>query len=76
MYEAIIRIECERPSLIKKSLEPDVKNDRYSQTEIKIRGGKVEIKVKSKKLNHLKAIINSYISLINLLIEVGRICQS
>jgi tRNA threonylcarbamoyladenosine modification (KEOPS) complex Pcc1 subunit len=69
-HEAVIRIKCKRPDFVRSSLEPDIKNNEDAQTEIKSDKDFVEIKVKSKKLNHLKAIINSYISLISMLSEV------
>lgn len=83
MHEVVLRLECKRPEIVKKSLEPDIKNDESLRTEIKvgkrIEKGKdgegadedfVEIIVKGKKLSHLKAIINSYLSIISTLNEI------
>jgi tRNA threonylcarbamoyladenosine modification (KEOPS) complex Pcc1 subunit len=72
MFEAKVKIECKNPDLIKKSLEPDIKNDEQSETEIKAEKDGIEIKIKSKKLSYLKAIINSYLSLVSMLIEVDK----
>ena len=72
MFKAKIKIECKNPELIKKSLEPDIKNDEQSETEIKAEKNEIEINIKSKKLSYLKAIINSYLSLISMLIEVDK----
>ena len=69
-HEAVIRIKCKRPDFVKSSLEPDIRNNEDAQTEINSDKFFVEIKVKSKKLSHLKAIINSYISLVSMLNEV------
>jgi tRNA threonylcarbamoyladenosine modification (KEOPS) complex Pcc1 subunit len=72
MFEAKINIECKNPDLIKKSLEQDIKNDEQSETVVKAEKNEIEIKIKSKKLSYLKAIINSYISLVSMLIEVDK----
>ena len=80
-HEVTLRLECEKPEIVKKSLEPDVKNTEGLHTEIKVgkdvdkETGKkfVEIKVKGKKLSHLKAIINSYLSIISTLNEIEKI---
>jgi tRNA threonylcarbamoyladenosine modification (KEOPS) complex Pcc1 subunit len=72
MFEAKIKIECKNPELIKKSLEPDIKNDEQSETVIKAEKDGIEIKINSKKLSYLKAIINSYISLVSMLTEVDK----
>jgi len=73
MYEASLKIECENPELVKKSLEPDVENDETVETDLKADKDFIEIKIKSKKLSYLKAIINSYISLISMLVEADKI---
>lgn len=73
MHECKIKIFCKNPSLIKKSLEPDIKESR--DLKIKLTSGKgwIGIEVKSSKLSHLKAVINSYISLIQMLEKVDKI---
>lgn len=73
MYEAKLKIKCKNPEIVKRSLEPDIKNDEDSITKMKSGKNFIEISIKSKKLNHLKAIINSYISLINMLIEIEKV---
>lgn len=77
MHEVTLKLECKRPEFVKKSLEPDIKNSEDLRTEIstkasedKGREGFVEIKAKGKKLSHLKAIINSYLSIISTLNEI------
>ena len=73
MFEASLIFECKNPETIKKSLEPDIKNDKYSTTEIEAKKGSLVIKIKSEKITHLKGIVNTYISLVNMLIEADRI---
>ncbi len=70
MHEAILRLECKRPEIVVKSLECDIKNDSDSQTTIKRDKNLVIINIKSEKLSHLKAIINSYLSIVAALKEV------
>lgn len=67
-----MRIPCKRPSIVVRSLEPDIKRDKYST--IKLRAGKehVTLKVRSEKVGHMKAIVNTYISLVQTLEEIER----
>ena len=73
MHEVNLRLECKKPEIVKKSLEPDIKNTESLHTEIKADKKCVEINVKGKKLSHLKAIINSYLSIISTLNEIAEI---
>lgn len=73
MYEANLKLKCSHPELVKKSLEPDIKNDENVETVLDVEDGFLTINIKSKKLNYLKAVINSYISLVNMLEEVDKI---
>lgn len=72
MFEFKIKIPCKRPKIVVESLMPDIKQDKYSK--IKISAGKnfVEIHVKSSKLGHMKAIVNTYISLVQTLEEIEK----
>ena len=72
MHEVNLKFECEQPDIVKASIEPDIKNTEDSHTELVVGEGFIEIRVKNKKLSHLKAIINSYISIISMLNEVGK----
>ena len=72
MFESNLKIKCKNSNLIKKSLEPDIENSRDIKTKILARKNFIEIRIKSKKLSYLKAIINSYISLISMLIEAEK----
>ena len=73
MYEAVLKLKCSRPDIVKQSLEPDIKNDETVETILNIKNDALEIVIKSKKLNYLKAVINSYISMVNMLEEVDKI---
>jgi len=81
MHEKILKIGCKDPELVVKSLEPDIRNDKDSHTTITTmktaKPGKgrdknlVVITIKSKKLSHLKAIVNSYLSILAALKDLG-----
>jgi tRNA threonylcarbamoyladenosine modification (KEOPS) complex Pcc1 subunit len=73
MHEVELRFECKNPAAAKKALEPDVKNDEDAQTELKVEKAALRIRLKSKKLSLLKAIINSYISIISMLDEAASV---
>ncbi|MBI1978754.1 MAG: hypothetical protein HYS62_01680 [Candidatus Aenigmarchaeota archaeon] len=73
MHEATLILKCSRPELVKQSLEPDIKNDETVETVLNVKNDVLEIVIKSKKLNYLKAVINSYISTVNMLEEVDKI---
>lgn len=73
MYEAILTLKCSKPELVKQSLEPDIKNDETVKTVLNVKNDSLEIVIKSTKLNYLKAVINSYISTVNMLEEVDKI---
>mgnify|MGYP001586309425 FL=1 len=73
MYEAVLTLKCSRPESVKQSLEPDIKNDETVETVLNAKNDALEIVIKSKKLNYLKAVINSYISTVNMLEEADKI---
>ncbi len=70
MHELIMRLKCKNPEAAKLSLEPDIKNSEMLHTEIKIDKPFIEINVKAKKLGYLKAVMNSYLSIVDLLNEI------
>ena len=72
MFEFEIRIPCRRPSLVVASLEPDVKRDKYSKISLRAGKGFVRLKVSSEKVGHMKAIVNTYISLVQTLEQVEK----
>jgi len=82
MHCATLELECRDPEIVKKSLEPDIQNDADTTTVIAIqraKGGKdkniVLITIKSKKLSYLKAIINSYISLVDSMTRIDKVIK-
>ena len=73
MHEVRLRFECRNPAAAKNALEPDVKNDDDAQTELKVEKDALVITLRSGKLSLLKAIINSYISIVSMLDETAGI---
>jgi len=73
MHEVRLRFECKNPAAAKKALEPDAKNDDESKTELKVEKDALVITLRSGKLSLLKAIINSYISIVSMLDETAQI---
>jgi tRNA threonylcarbamoyladenosine modification (KEOPS) complex Pcc1 subunit len=72
MFEFSMKIPCKRPGLVAKSLEPDIKRDRYSDVSIRPGKGFVLLKVRSEKAGHMKAIVNTYISLAQTLEKIEK----
>ena len=67
MYSAQLKLRVKNPDLIKKSLEPDIESTRNIKITLKATKKEIIINVKSSKLSYLKAVINSYISLVKTL---------
>jgi tRNA threonylcarbamoyladenosine modification (KEOPS) complex Pcc1 subunit len=70
MFEFTMKIPCKRPAIVVKSLEPDIRRDRYSVISLKPGRGYVTLKVRSEKVGHMKAIVNTYMSLVQTLEEI------
>jgi len=70
LHEAILKIDCKRPSLVKKSLLPDVKESEHTKIKLKALKKSIKIEVKSRKISYLKAVVNSYLSLVKMLKEI------
>lgn len=68
MNEALLKLKVKNAKKVKQSLEVD----KSSNVTIKAKRNFLEIRIVEKKLSHLKAIINSYISLVNMLAEVSK----
>ncbi len=62
--KATIEIECKNPDIFKKSLEPDIAKDKNIKINIKTKKNTLIIEIEADKISHLKAVINSYLSLI------------
>ena len=72
MFEFSIKIPCRRPKIVIESLRPDIKNDIYSRISLHAGKNFVEVRVVSSKVGHMKAIVNTYISLVQTLEEIER----
>ena len=68
--KAILKIECKNPEIIRKSLLPDLKNKKELKINLKIDKNNLIIEVESRKISYLKAVINSYLSLVKTLKEL------
>ena len=68
--QAILKIECKDPEIIKKSLLPDVKNKKDIKIDLSTDKNNLTIKIDTKKISYLKAVINSYLSLVKTLKEM------
>jgi tRNA threonylcarbamoyladenosine modification (KEOPS) complex Pcc1 subunit len=68
--QATLKIECKNPEIIKKGLEPDIENKRDLKIDLSIYKKNLIIKIESKKISYLKAVINSYLSLVKTLKEM------
>jgi len=68
--KATLKIECKDPEIIKKSLLPDVKNRKNVKINLRTDKKNLIIEIQTKKISYLKAIINSYLSLVKALKEL------
>ena len=68
--KATLEIECKNPKVIKKSLLPDIKNKKDVKINLETDKNNLIIKIESKKISYLKAVINSYLSLVKTLKEL------
>jgi len=68
--QAILKIECKDPEIIKKSLLPDVKNKKDIKIDLSTDKNNLTIKIDTKKISYLKEVINSYLSLVKTLKEM------
>ena len=63
--KATLEIECKDSEIFKKSLEPDISKDKNIRINIKTKKNSLIIVIETEKISHLKAVINSYLSLVN-----------
>ena len=68
--QAVLKIECKDPEIIKKSLLPDAENKKDIKVYLETDKNNLIIKIESKKISYLKAVINSYLSLVKTLKEM------
>ena len=72
-HELVLRLRCKRPEVAKASLEPDVRNSETMSTDMEVYGDVLEIRVNGGKISHMKAVMNSYLSVVGLLDQVDDI---
>ncbi len=68
--KATIRIECKDPKIVMNSLLPDVQNREDLKVNLSTEKSDLIIEIETKKISYLKAVINSYLSLIKSLREL------
>lgn len=68
--EATLRIECKDPEIIKKSLLPDIADKKDIKIDLSTDKNDLIIKIGTEKISYLKAVINSYLSLVKTLKEM------
>ena len=68
--KATIRIECKNPEIVRKSLLPDVQNKKDLKVDLNTEKNNLIIEIETKKISYLKAVINSYLSLVKALKEL------
>jgi len=68
--QAILKIECKDPEIIKKSLLPDIKERKELKINLNTDKKNIIIEIESEKISYLKAVINSYLSLVKTLKEL------
>ncbi|MCS7134883.1 MAG: KEOPS complex subunit Pcc1 [Candidatus Aenigmarchaeota archaeon] len=69
--KVILEIASKNAESIRKSLEPDAKSNENVKIKFKNRKDKLLIEIEGDKIGHIKGIINSYLTLINVLKEMG-----
>jgi hypothetical protein len=69
MPQANLRFECSRPKDVKASLDPDIENSKDSHTEIVAGDGFVEVRISADTIGRVKALFNTYASLVSMLLE-------
>jgi tRNA threonylcarbamoyladenosine modification (KEOPS) complex Pcc1 subunit len=67
---ATLRIECKDAEIIRKSLLPDVQNRDDLKVNLKTEKNDLIIEIETEKISYLKAVINSYLSLVKGLKEL------
>ncbi|MCX8179010.1 MAG: KEOPS complex subunit Pcc1 [Candidatus Aenigmarchaeota archaeon] len=68
--KVVITVNVKNPEAVKKALIVDVENNKNASVKIKTKGNLLTIEIKGEKTSHIKGIINSYLTLINVLNEM------
>ncbi|MCD6402779.1 MAG: hypothetical protein J7K98_00435 [Candidatus Aenigmarchaeota archaeon] len=71
--ECVLRLEVKSPKLIKEALLPEAKREKSAEVKIRVGKKTITIKIRTQKISYLKAIINSYLALINMLESVDEV---
>jgi tRNA threonylcarbamoyladenosine modification (KEOPS) complex Pcc1 subunit len=69
--QATLKIECKNPKIIMNSLLPDAEKNKEIKIKITAKKSHVIVDIRTQKISYLKAVINSYLSLIKMLNEMG-----
>jgi len=67
MLSAKVLVHSKNSKLVYYSLLPDTKSDKNHKIKLRLKKNKLIIDLKAKKLSHLRSVLNSYLSLVNLL---------
>jgi len=67
---AILRVECKNPGIVRHALLPDATRKEDVKISIRTEGKNLVIEITTEKISYLKAIINSYLSIIKTLKEL------
>jgi tRNA threonylcarbamoyladenosine modification (KEOPS) complex Pcc1 subunit len=68
--QATLKIECKNPKIIMNSLLPDAEKNEGIKIKISAKKGYIIVNIETQKISYLKAVINSYLSLIKMLNEM------
>lgn len=67
MFSAKVSIPSKKARLIYLSLSPDIRSDKNHNLKLELKQNNLFFEVRTKKLSHLRSILDSYLSLINML---------
>ena len=67
--KAEIEIECERPDIVVKVLQPETEDTKKFEVKIKAEKNKIKINLEAKDISGLLAGINSYMRLVKTSID-------
>ena len=71
MITCNIKVELKNPNIVLKALKPDVEQTARFEVELQALQKHLNLKIKAKDLNAMRAAVNSYLRLINTIKEGG-----
>lgn len=71
--EAVLKIPCKNPNIILKSLKPDIEEKRGIKIDLKTDKNNIIITINTQKISYLKAVVNSYLSLVKTLKQMEKL---